>query len=245
MKVEKMVPRVYYKESRDFSYIGRIFEIGLNYMKTCADLSGADPDSDQVNPMIVDLLSTTLGFESKHQYITQDLIAIASTLVDILKYKGTKRSIEKVIETLAASQQIDQELELVPDEEDKYNWTLIIPPDLKDIVLLKDLFDYILPAGICISLKKAKAEHLPTDTLNTRDNVPTIISASNAELSKIVNSETRFIKNHEVYAGGKEQSQINTIGGDPSLTYFGTVFTPEEEGVDNLTEIYHSDMDES
>ena len=38
MEVRKLVPDVYYRESRDFSYIGRLIEILVNYNKTGADL---------------------------------------------------------------------------------------------------------------------------------------------------------------------------------------------------------------
>ena len=38
MEVRKLVPDIYYKDSRDFSYIGRLFEVLINYMKTGAYL---------------------------------------------------------------------------------------------------------------------------------------------------------------------------------------------------------------
>lgn len=62
MKVERMVPEIYYDKSRDFAYIGRLLEIVFNYMKTAADNVGVEPDED-IDSNIIDLLVNTLGFE--------------------------------------------------------------------------------------------------------------------------------------------------------------------------------------
>lgn len=159
MKVDKLVPEVYYKESRDFSFVGRLFEVLLNYMKTNGDLVYSDLNSENIKSMLIDLLNTTLGFESKHEYITKDLIYIASAFSDILRKKGTKAALNEIVDLLLTSQGIylKERLEesaegylLYP--EDDFVWKLIIPTEMKDVVLLEDLLDYVLPAGTLLDI---------------------------------------------------------------------------------------------
>lgn len=100
MKVSRFVPQVYYKESRDFSYIGRLYEIVFNYLKTGVDLVSSNPLDNDVSTSIIDLLATTLGFESKHEYTIKDLVAICSAFSYMLKKKGTLESIETCVRAL-------------------------------------------------------------------------------------------------------------------------------------------------
>ena len=37
IKLQELTPSVYYEQSRDFQFIGRLYDIVLNYIKTNAD----------------------------------------------------------------------------------------------------------------------------------------------------------------------------------------------------------------
>lgn len=161
MKVENLVPEVYYKESRDFSYIGRIFEVLLNYMKTNADLVDASLDSENIKSMLLDLLNSTLGFESRHNYITKDLIYLASCFSDLLRKKGTMEAIKQAIQLLLTSQNIALPSDVTIAEADSFELNIILPSELTDVILLEDLFDYILPAGWTFTIKRGNASDIP------------------------------------------------------------------------------------
>lgn len=153
MIVEKLVPEVYYKESRDFSYIGRLFEIVLNYIKTSSDLVSLDLARKNESGVFLDLLAKTLGFETKHQYITKDLIYVVSSFTDLLKKKGTISAIEEAIRILLYSQKIDYyDKHVIKDPINNTNLLIFLPREMKDIVLLEDIFEYILPTGITYTL---------------------------------------------------------------------------------------------
>jgi hypothetical protein len=50
IKLQNYTPEIYYKESRDFQFIGRLFDLVLNAVKTDADLLYHIPlstDSDE------------------------------------------------------------------------------------------------------------------------------------------------------------------------------------------------------
>ena len=145
MKVQNMVPEVYYKESRDFSYIGRVLEVVLNHMKTNADLVNSNlntVDSDD----LLNSLAYTLGFKPKHKYINKDLANICSNFVTIMKNKGTTYAIEECVKILLNSQNIIGDYIILLDE-DNCKLTIGLPSATQDIILLEDLFDYILPTG--------------------------------------------------------------------------------------------------
>lgn len=159
MKVKNLVPEIYYKESRDFSYVGRLFEIVFNYLKTNVDLVGETFINNEINASIVELVSTTLGFESKHQYQTKDLSALCSVFALLLRTKGAKKSIEDAITLLLHTQSIDEDFDIdIDDEDDQYKCIIYVPKNMTDIVLLEDVFDYILPAGWTYAFRRKSGE---------------------------------------------------------------------------------------
>lgn len=162
MKVQNMVPEVYYESSRDFSYIGRILEVALNHMKTNADLVNSNlntVDSDD----LLNSLAYTLGFKPKHKYINKDLINVCSNFTNILKNKGTKYAIEECIKILLNSQDIIGDFVILEDY-DNYYLEVGLPSGTKDIVLLEDLFDYILPTGWIYSIVNIASKKEIEDT---------------------------------------------------------------------------------
>lgn len=153
MKTSNMVPEIYYSGSRDFSFIARLYEIAINYMKSCADMVSYNLDSENADSTLIDLLCNTLGFTVKHKYINKDLVSIASIFSHLVKWKGSEYSIMEAVKTLLNSQGIKEQFAL--DTSDQ-KVTLRLPPETKDIILLEDLFDYILPAGMLIDINYSK-----------------------------------------------------------------------------------------
>lgn len=220
MQVSKLVPEVYYKESRDFSYVGRLFEIIFNYMKTNADSMVGDIKTENINPNMLDLLVNTLGFESKHDYVVKDLINIASVFSDLIKHKGTRYAIEKAVRTLMNSQNIDSTLEIdfgVKNEDDNL-LVIYVPKTLKDIVLLEDLFDYILPAGWLYKFILVESESKP---------IRNKINVSNKEFKTYkLNNPTNY---SQVIGniGINNLKNIENINQIPVNTIYSGVVTPK------------------
>jgi hypothetical protein len=161
IKTQRQVPEYYYNESRDFQLIGRIFEGALNYSKTATDTIINSPLSINYNSSLLDLVTTTIGFESKHKYDVPNLLALVTSFKSILKIKGTKKSIEDCVRILLKAQNIPEmfEVEVDSSEEDisgvtvyKKELLIYIPKEVKDIALLEDMLDYVLPAGFNYSI---------------------------------------------------------------------------------------------
>jgi hypothetical protein len=161
IKIQKNVPEYYYNESRDFQLIGRIFEGVLNAYKTATDTIVNTPLSSNFDSSLLDLVTKTIGFESKRKYDIPNLLALVNSFKSILRIKGTKKSIEDCVRVLLKAQNIDENFEILIDssttessEGTVYNRDVLIyiPKEVKDIALLEDMLDYVLPAGFNYSI---------------------------------------------------------------------------------------------
>ena len=171
IKLQDYTPDVYYNESRDFQFIGRLYDIILNYVKTNADLLYELPLSDNSDSQFIELLAFTLGFQPKHKYTAKHLRAICSVFSDILRNKGTIQSVLIACYAIFNAEGIDGgvEYELLNNST---HFKLYLPPELKDTTLLVDVLNYIIPAGMSFDLTKtvlltgnATTEVNITDTL--------------------------------------------------------------------------------
>lgn len=224
MKVEKMLPEIYYEESRDFAYVGRLIEILLNYMKTGADCVGINIDSEYNESTTVELLADTLGFDSKHTYINKDLVIISSAFNELLRNKGTIKAIDLAVKLLLNSQDIKHQSDFdfcILDSE-KAEIQINIPDSLSDIVLLEDLFTYILPIGVTYTFTKIGSNRTKTRTQiesnskNTQVVSATLDSESGEYVGGIFDTDLGIV----------ETTSLNTAGNDaPGSIYSGIVVT--------------------
>ena len=164
IKTQKLTPEVYYNHSRDFQLLGRLFDVVLNDVKTSQDTIYDIPSASSINSEELELLAYTLGFKSKHNYPINQLRAICGSLSEILKWKGSDKSIMYALNALISSQGISEEVTIEKDAEDINNLRIFIPKSLKDINLFKDLLDYILPAGITCEIINHSAIELGAST---------------------------------------------------------------------------------
>jgi len=185
IKVQRNVPDYYYDESRDFQLIGRIFESVLNHSKTATDIIVNTPLSQNYDVSLIDLVTLTIGFESKRKYDVPNLMALISSFKSILKIKGTKKSIEDCVRVLLKAQNINEDFQVVVDtstsevgEETIYNRDVLIyiPKEVKDVALLEDMLDYVLPAGFNYSIiiaviegQTVGAEAVSVDTVDSTE----------------------------------------------------------------------------
>ena len=55
IRMQDYTPEVYYRKSRDFQFIGRLYDLVFNYMKTNADLVYNVPFSDCSDDQLIEL----------------------------------------------------------------------------------------------------------------------------------------------------------------------------------------------
>ena len=153
IKLQYMTPRPYYEQSRDFQFIGRLFDIVLNSVKTNADMMYNLPLSADTDERLADLMALTLGFELKHSYPAKQLKAVCSVLPTIMRQKGSVKAIETAVRAILGAEGVKGAWKCDADPKTA-KATIIVPSQLSDLRLLRDLLDYVLPAGMDCELCK-------------------------------------------------------------------------------------------
>jgi hypothetical protein len=165
IKLQELTPHVYYNQSRDFQFIGRLYDIVLNAVKTNADMIYSVPSADAAGSKMIDLLALTLGFKASHNYNVKQLISICSILPLILRNKGNIQAILLVGQALLNSEGITDTFSYSIDAQNPYLIQLFVPPALSDLNLLKDLLTYIIPAGMDAQIVRASTQYANASTL--------------------------------------------------------------------------------
>lgn len=147
IKLQDLTPQVYYNQSRDFQFIGRLYDLVLNYLKTNSDNLYNLPLSDNTNEQTLSLLATTLGFKMRRNYDSKQLVSVCSVLPKVLKYKGSLKSVLIAAQAILNANGISQKL-IYDLEENNTKLVLYVSSYLTNLNLLYDLLDYILPAGM-------------------------------------------------------------------------------------------------
>lgn len=151
IELQTLTPSVYYNQSRDFQYIGRLFDIVLNSVKMNADMLYNIPLSDNSDEKLTDLMAMTLGLKLKHKYPAKQLTAICSCFSEIMRNKGSLYAVELAVNALLNAEGLTKEYKVDMDVEE-CKLTIYVPFQLSDTSLLRDIMDYILPAGVSCSI---------------------------------------------------------------------------------------------
>lgn len=158
IKLQNLTPDIYYRQSRDFQFIGRLYDIVLNSVKTNADSLNSLPIGDDMNESLLTLLAYTLGFKASRSYNTKQLLAICGVLPEIMRHKGSLQAILVAVNALLGAEGTKQSLDYTI--EPKKAITLYLDQNLTDLSLLRDLLTYILPAGMsCSFIKEISEKH--------------------------------------------------------------------------------------
>ena len=206
IKLQELTPSVYYEQSRDFQFIGRLYDIVLNYVKTNADNLYTLPIGKNMDEKLLNLLAFTLGFQSKHHYNSKQLLAICSVLPLILKHKGSLDAILIAANSILYAEGINQALDY---EFKNNNLVLYLSQDLSDLTLLKDIMIYILPAGIgCDMVKEIQSINKIETILTTKDEVKVYKDIA-SNFNKILNVRDDGIK--KVLASGKPANNTGIL----------------------------------
>lgn len=223
LEFEKLTPQVYYKESRDFQLFGRIYDVIFNYLKNNTLAIRDLATNINTESKLLELMCNTLGFKTKHDYNDLELSALCSIFLKCMKSKGSIRSIKLLLDMITSIENSSSEAKIIKDYEGK-SLSILIPSDITDWTLIRDVMDYIMPAGSSYILQsqnliegKAKSEiQISSNVSHTGSWSP--VSAAilkvidNQEIvnnQKVVNQE---IVNYNVSLEVDEDTGIPTTG---------------------------------
>lgn len=156
IRLQDLTPAIYYNQSRDFQFIGRLYDIVLNSVKTNATNLYNLPIGQNMDEQLLNLLAMTLGFKTTKHYSSKQLLAICSSLPTILKHKGSIQALVLATNALLTAEGVKQALDytLIPNQ----GITLYVAQELTDLTLFTDLLDYLLPAGLSCTIVKESQE---------------------------------------------------------------------------------------
>lgn len=230
---EKRVPSIYSDESRDFQLFGHLYDLVFANSAVNTRLMKNNPLTDYTNEQFLDLAALTIGFDVKHHYDSKDLLAICSIFKEAIKIKGTKKAIELVIQALLNSQNLIARYEIISIENNNIN--IYIPRKLRDVVLLEDLMDYILPAGMTYSIIQTdivQASSASTQLVYQPDSV-SVDKKTSSELSNSV--EVKDSDNNTIAITSMFDTGIVVTGDEQST--IKQLATPQNVSVtNNITE---------
>ena len=170
IKLQDLTPAVYYEQSRDFQFIGRLYDLVLNYIKTNAANLYNLPVGKNMDEQLLNLLALTLGFKPTKNYNSKQLHAICSVLPTILKHKGSIQALVLATNALLAAEGVRQPLDYTMRP--KEGLTLYVAQELDDLSLFTDLLDYLLPAGLsCNIVKESQVIEKATTTIGVADTI--------------------------------------------------------------------------
>lgn len=219
IRVQDLCSKIYSAQSRDFQFIGRLFDVVLNSAKTNIDQIYYLPFSDNSDEKLVQLMALTLGFRSKHTYSERQLRSACSVFSRILKSKGTLQSINLAVNALLNAEGISDQALISINKDDHYQLDISIPESLSDINLLKDLLEYIIPAGMSCNI--------------TREIVET--SKASTEVGTQVHVGYKIVSNDRE-AVVREFTQTEE---QPSGNNFSEVLIGDKKGSITFGEVYH------
>lgn len=149
IKTWKRTPRIYSKESRDYQLLSILFDLGFNSSKTPIDTM-LNLYTSNIDYRFLDLACKTIGFNYSGNYTDQELVSVLESFKYLVMNKGRKESIIMAINLLLNSQDIKSGYYIQWETSGlkiEKSFTLMLPSETKNIKLLDELFEYILPFG--------------------------------------------------------------------------------------------------
>lgn len=168
IKVQNMVPEVYYKESRDFQLLGRLFEMLFNYAYNNVQIMSKNVNSIENNTFLLELLCSSLGFDIKQEYDSKQLNAISSIFLEVLKNKGNIKSIQLLVNLILNITGYPGTVTINFDDDGILN--IFVPSDVLDLNLFNEVLNYTLPAGTLYNIRQSEVIETTLPNENYRYN---------------------------------------------------------------------------
>ena len=164
IKTYNLVPEVYYKRSRDFQFLGRLYDVIFNYIKMNSNIVGTIPYGSDIDNELVPLVCTTLGFKQIHEYNTKQLKELCSIFSLCLRNKGNLKSIQDLLNLLLNVEDESEEAHVEVDLHNPYLLNIFLPTSVTDTSLFEDMLLYLLPAGMSYRIvKEVRIKNQATD----------------------------------------------------------------------------------
>ena len=197
-------PTYYTDKSRDFQLFGHIFDAVANssFQRSNAILN--EYVEGATDKEFVDLLAKTLNFNTSRKYDHNALEKICFAFKYLMKNKGTKTAVRDLVNVMTKVYGIvydyGQFVTFTVKDANGVNQYLIdiyLPEEVKDIALMVDVLDYILPTGFLYKIHFVGISTVIQSEAYKFNEVLNTIQAQHNELSQITTGkENTVYDNH-------------------------------------------------
>ena len=176
-RLQEHTPETYVNESRDFQLFCRVYDCVNNGVKFDIDTMLNIYDPYKANERVLDLLCTWVGFYPRVTLNNDALRHILASFPYMMKYKGTKRSIEMAVNTVLKINNVLTDYYILIDnvsthegiKETNYEVKIVFVDELYDLTSLNELLRYILPLGYSYQVYNGTLPSTYTTYLDSTD----------------------------------------------------------------------------
>lgn len=176
-RTQDNVPEYYVNTSRDFQLLCRLKDAAFGGVKYTIDSLCHSCNTMEMNNILLPLLKSKVGFFSKETLSEDQLRVLLAAFPAIVRYKGSKKSIESAINAWFKLNQMEGTLIDIDIDQIDHLIRLYIDSETIDTSLLDEVFHYILPTAYFIEYIFASSvqktdEYIITQTLDESDVLP-------------------------------------------------------------------------
>lgn len=164
LRTQNLTPDVYYRQSRDFQFIGRLFDVVLNSCRTESNILYSLPFSENSPDELLQLAAYTFGLKLKTtSYTSAQLRAVLQVFSLAIRNKGSIYAIDLLCRSLLRAENIDDDF-MILTKDDNTELILSLPPKFSAVALLMEVLNYVLPAGVSYYITKTVVSAYTPDT---------------------------------------------------------------------------------
>ena len=251
------VPSVYIEQSRDFQLIGRILDCVVNGIKFDINSVVNINDTEHIQGYMLQYLKSKIGFFTEKDFTEKDLRVVLSAFPYIIRYKGSRLSIEWAVNVFARINYITDDIiiqiinkELQEDTQkygNKYEVHIFMENDdisKYDTSILSEIFRYILPPPYSVYFFPYKYDGGRRYVIHTKQ-VPTIsdivVYTPNTQNAMLrgSNENIQTIKdNHNYeYLVGAVDTGLQASNADEATTETSHIIEPNTKNKSRITGI--------
>ena len=156
-RTQNLVPEVYPDQSRDFQLFCRVFDFVFNSTKHSIDSMNRLSSTEKCDSRVLPLLRTKVGFFSDVDLNDEDLRKVLSSFPHIVKYKGSRRSIDYIVNLYSRLVSSSGTYIDVRISNPDYIIEVFSDTPIQKTELLVDLLQYVIPTGYIVDYYRTKS----------------------------------------------------------------------------------------
>lgn len=150
-RTQNNIPEIYVNESRDYQLFCRAKDLIFGGVKYNIDSLRHTSNTMEMNGSLLPLLKSKVGFFDAENLNEEELRYLLCAFPYMIKYKGSKRAIEYILNTWLRLYSIQGKIMIIDVNNEEHNITIQLDATPKSTYILDKLFNYIIPTGYSLN----------------------------------------------------------------------------------------------